>query len=495
MPTALKAQNVSKRFQATQALQNVNFHLEQGEVHALMGENGAGKSTLAKIFAGVVVPDEGEIFIAGRREIIDHPLRAQACGIGMVFQELDLFPHLTVAENMAIANPTAHERIIVQKTELESWCSRYLDQVRLSVRPDALLRDLSIGQIQRVAIARALSMNLRILLLDEPTSSLTDDGVNSLFELIAHLKGQGVSFVYVSHKMAEVSRIADTVTVLRDGMLVGTRAARELSPDDLITMMVGRKLDRKKRTEREYRTEVVLQVQDLTTSFLSGINFDLHAGEILGVAGLVGAGRSELGASLFGMRKRTGGTLLLNGEEFYPKSPAEAIHLGFCLLPEDRGCEGIFPKMSVRENASIAILKRLGRGRFREETKKVAVLQAELGVMAAPETAIANLSGGNQQKIVLARWLLAEPLVLFLDDPTRGIDVAAKEQIYSIIEQLAAKGKGIILVSSELPELWRCCNRILVLQEGRQAGIVKTQDSSQEEVMRLATGTAGLSAA
>jgi len=301
--------------------------------------------------------------------------------------------------------------------------------------------------------------------------------------------------VYVSHKMAEVSRIADRVTVLRDGMLVGTRVARELSQDDLITMMVGRKLDRKERTESRHRTDVVLRVQDLTTAFLSAINFDLHAGEVLGVAGLVGAGRSELGALLFGMRKRTSGTVLLNGEAFHPKSPAEAIHLGFCLLPEDRRSEGIFPKMSVRENASIAILKRLGRARFREETQRVAALQVELGVSAAPDTAIAHLSGGNQQKIVLARWLLAEPLVLFMDDPTRGIDVAAKEQIYCIIEELAAKGKGIILVSSELPELWRCCDRILVLQEGRQAGIVKTQDSSQEEVMRLATGTASSSAA
>jgi len=495
MPTALTALNISKRFQATQALLNVSFHLEPGEVHALMGENGAGKSTLAKILAGVIAPDEGEIFIAGRREILDHPRRAQACGIGMVFQELDLFPHLTVAENMAIANPTAREKAIVRKTELESWCSGYLEQVRLDVRPGALLRDLSIGQTQRVAIARALSMNSRILLLDEPTSSLTNDGVESLFELIAHLKSQGVSFVYVSHKMAEVSRIADRVTVLRDGKRVGTRVARELSPDDLITMMVGRALDRKLRAERDHGKSIVLHVEDLTTAFLAGINFDLHAGEVLGVAGLVGAGRSELGASLFGMRKQTRGTVLLNGKTFNPQTPAEAIHRGFCLLPEDRRCEGIFPKMSVRENASIAILERLGRAVFREETRRVAVLQSELGVSAAPETAIAHLSGGNQQKIVLARWLLAEPLVLFLDDPTRGIDVAAKEQIYGIIEELAAKGKGIILVSSELPELWRCCDRILVLQEGRQAGIVKTQDSSQEDVMRLATGTASSSAA
>lgn len=493
MSPLLEARNISKRFQGTQALRNVSFSLEKGEVHALMGENGAGKSTLAKILAGVILADEGEIFVEGEKVVIEHPLQAQACGIGMVFQELDLFPHLTVAENIAIANPAAREYAMVRKAELESWSSKYLEQVKLAVHPSCLLRDLAIGQIQRVAIARALSMNSRILLLDEPTSSLTDDGVESLFELIAHLKAEGVSFIYVSHKMAEVSRIADRVTVLRDGTLVGTRPARALSANDLIAMMVGRKLDRNERPIREPKTRVVLLVHGLRTSFLSDINFELREGEVLGVAGLVGAGRSELGAALFGMRQRLGGKVLLRGDEFRPHSPADAIQSGFCLLPEDRRWEGIFPQMSLRENASIAILKRLGTGMFMKEAHRVAQVQSRLGISAAPETAIASLSGGNQQKIVLARWLLAEPAVLFLDDPTRGIDVGAKEEIYKIIDELAEQGKGVILVSSELPELWRCCDRILVLQEGRQAGIVNTEASSQEEVMRLATGTGTLS--
>jgi ribose transport system ATP-binding protein len=492
MPPVLEARHISKRFQGTQALRDVSFSLEKGEVHALMGENGAGKSTLAKVFAGVVVPDEGEIFVEGQKVLFDHPLRAQASGIGMVFQELDLFPHLSVAENIAVANPAAQEKAVVRKHALETWSANFLGQVKLDVRPDTPLCALSIGQVQRVAIARALSMNSRILLLDEPTSSLTDDGVESLFALIEQLKGSGVSFVYVSHKMAEVSRIADRVTVLRDGAFVGTRKASELTSDELITMMVGRKLDRNERKARSGGTDVVLEIKGLTTSFLSPIDFELHAGEVLGVAGLVGAGRSELGAALFGMRSRTGGEIRLKGKYFEPNSAAEAIESGFCLVPEDRRWEGIFPQMSVRENASIVILKRLGRGMFQKESRTVSEFQKKLAVSAAPETAISNLSGGNQQKIVLARWLLAEPSVLFLDDPTRGIDVAAKEEIYKIIDDLAMQGKGVILVSSELPELWRCCDRILVLQEGRQAGIVRTEDSSQEEVMQLATGIASV---
>lgn len=494
MAPIIETRNISKRFQGTQALRDVTFSIEKGEVHALMGENGAGKSTLAKILAGVVRPDEGEIYISGKRVAIDHPLRAQQLGIGMVFQELDLFPHLTVAENLAIANPAAREVAIVRSARLRRWCCTHLEKVKLAVDPDSLLRHLSIGQMQRVAIARALSFTSSMLLLDEPTSSLTDDGVQSLFELIQQLKCEGVSFVYVTHKMAEVQQIADRITVLRDGVNVGTCSTNELTSDELIRLMVGRKLERNARPARHYGPEYVLEVEGLQTAFLQNINFQLHAGEVLGVAGLVGAGRSELGAALFGLRQRLGGTVRLRGRNFDPESPAEAIRQGFCLLPEDRRWQGIFPQMSVRENASIAILARLGRGKFQKEQEQVAELQQNLAVSASPDTAISNLSGGNQQKIVFARWLLAKPTVLFLDDPTRGIDVAAKEQIYSIIDDLAQNRQGVILVSSELPELWRCCDRILVLQEGQQAGMLVTADSSQEEIMLLATGMTPASA-
>jgi ABC-type sugar transport system ATPase subunit len=489
MPPVLEARNISKRFEGTQALHDASFSLERGEVHALMGENGAGKSTLSKIFAGVYKPDEGEIFVDGTRVTIDNPLRAQHLGIAMVFQELDLFPQLTVAENMAIGNPAAREGTIVRKRKLGAWCEGYLEQVALRVRPDALLRNLSIGQIQRVAIARALSLRSHVVLMDEPTSSLTDDGVESLFELIARLKGQGVAFVYVSHKMAEVSRIADRITVLRDGRVVGTKTTSELNTDELITMMAGRKLDRYQRPPRAVSGDVVLRVQNLSTHFLSNISFELHAHEVLGVAGLVGAGRSELGAALFGLSKKLEGDVFFDGKAFDPRGPAEAIRRGLCLLPEDRKSEAIFPQMSVRENASIAVVQQMRLARSGHEAEQVdPLVRHRLAVSAKPDAAISTLSGGNQQKIIFARWLLAEPRVLFLDEPTRGIDVNTKEQMYGIIDDFAAQGKGVILVSSELPELWRCCDRILILHEGRQAGIVSPKESTQEDVLRLATG-------
>jgi ribose transport system ATP-binding protein len=488
----LEARNVSKRFQGTQALRNVDFSLEAGEVHALIGENGAGKSTLAKILAGVVMPDTGEIFVAGQKVVIGNPLQARKLGIGIVFQELDLFTHLTVAENIAVANAAAGEEPIVRFRKLHSWCRRFLDEVELDVPPDTRLGCLSIGQAQRVAIARALSMNARVLLLDEPTSSLSDDAVDALFVLIAQLKRNGVGFVYVSHKMAELRRIADRITVLRDGIRIGTQPANERNTEDLIAMMVGHKLNQKECPERVTGPNVLLEVQGLSTEFLSDVNFSLRAGEVLGVAGLVGAGRSELGAALFGLRHNLRGKIKLNGRAFRPADPADAIRQGLCLLPEDRRSEGIFPQMSVRENASIAVLARLGGPRLlQREADRLAPFQRMLAASNSPDTAISTLSGGNQQKVILARWLMAQPSVLFLDEPTRGIDVGAKEQIYTLIDELAGQGKGIILVSSELPELWRCCDRILVLHEGRQAGIVDTSDATQQEVLRLATGTEG----
>jgi ABC-type sugar transport system ATPase subunit len=469
----------------------VDFTVTSGEVHALMGENGAGKSTLSKIIAGVIAPDSGEIFWHGEKIEIKGPIHAQQLGIGMVFQELDLFPNLTIAENLAIGNAAAREKFLVQPRELATWSEGFLQKVGLKVHPGTSLRDLSIGQVQLVAIARALSMNARLLLMDEPTSSLTDDGVESLFSLIAQLKSQGVAIVYVSHKIAEIHRIADRITVLRDGMLVGTRSAREVNAKELIAMMVGRALQQRQRPARETSSKILLDVQGLSTEFLSAIDFRLHAGEVLGLAGLVGAGRSELGAALFGLRQATG-VFRLEDSSFAPKSPAEAIEAGFCLVPEDRRWEGIFPQMSVMENATIGVLNsftKYGVLDKSQERSAEATYRNSLSVAAASaDISIALLSGGNQQKVLIARWLMAEPKVLFLDEPTRGIDVGAKEQIYALIDELAAQGKGVILASSELPELFRCCDRIMVLHEGKVAGILNTEDTSQTEIMARATG-------
>jgi ribose transport system ATP-binding protein len=491
MAALIEAKSISKRFGGTQALRDVNFSVEAGEVHALMGENGAGKSTLSRIIAGVTVPDAGEIRINGELIRIDSPQRARQLGIGIVFQELDLFPHLSVAENMALANPTAQESFLVRSDRLNEWCSDFLRRVKLPVSPRTLLQDLSIGQAQLVAIARALSMNARLIMMDEPTSSLADDSVESLFELIAELKEKGVSIVYISHKMAEVRRISDRITVLRDGALIGTRPARELSVDDLITMMVGRKLERRERPQRARAGEALLNVRNLNTRFLTGVNFQLQAGEVLGVAGLVGAGRSELGATLFGLRKITQGSIHLREKNFSPSGPQDAIAQGLCLVPEDRRWEGLFPHMTVQENATMAILGQFRSGGFvrqSRESQTVNAYRRDLAIAAPPDLQITALSGGNQQKVILARWLMAKPAVLYLDEPTRGIDVGAKEQIYGIIDELAAAGKGVIVTSSELPELFRCCDRILVLHEGRQAGVYAASKTTQEEILACATG-------
>jgi ABC-type sugar transport system ATPase subunit len=491
MSSLLEARHISKRFHGTQALRNVDFSVMPGEVHALMGENGAGKSTLAKILTGVVKPDSGEIILRGERVEINQPRRARELGIGIVFQELDLFPHLTVAENMALANSAAGEGWTVHASRLHSWCESFLRQVNLDVSPKTPVWNLSIAQSQLVAIARALSMKAQLLVLDEPTSSLAEDGVHTLFEVISRLKKEGVSFIYVSHKTAEVTRLADRVTVLRDGMLVGTISAHEFSRERLVAMMAGRELELVDRVRRPPSSDVLLDVQGLKTTFLSDLSFELRAGEVLGIAGLVGAGRSELGATLFGLRDIFAGQIMLEGEQFRPTSPAHAIREGLCLLPEDRRQEGLFPQMSVSENATIAALHRLSDRGFVNhdcERERVGRFRGILNVDAPAEAPITSLSGGNQQKVILARWLMTEPTILFLDEPTRGIDIVAKEKIYQIIDDFVTMGRAVILVSSELPELLRCCDRILVLNGGAQVAIVTADQATQEQILALATG-------
>jgi ribose transport system ATP-binding protein len=490
MAPILEARGISKRFQATQALDKVDFSVESAEVHALMGENGAGKSTLAKIFAGVTIPDEGETYFDGKRVAISDPRRARDIGIGIVFQELDLFPHLSIADNIAIGNSKAKEQFFIRRSELKEWCRQFLHQVQLDTDPDARLTQLSISQVQLVAIARALSLGAKVIFFDEPTSSLAQDDAVRLLALIKDLRGRGVSSVYVTHKMEEVQQIADRVTVMRDGKYVGTRMARDFSTDELVHMMVGRHIEvLERRVSSTLREDVVLEVRNLETDFLRGITFSVKAGEVLGIAGLVGSGRSELGAALFGMRKRKAGSVSLNGKEFAPTDPRNAIEKGFGLLPEDRKSEGLFPQLSIRENTTISVLHRFrAADRVRTETTRVTEFTEKFGMRSPIEAPIGTLSGGNQQKMVLARWFMADPAVLFLDEPTRGIDVGAKQEIYKLIEEMAAKGKAIVLVSSELPELWRCCDRILILNAGRQAGIVDPAIATPEEVIKLAAG-------
>jgi ABC-type sugar transport system ATPase subunit len=489
----LEVRGIDKRFDGVHALRGVTLSIESGEVHALMGENGAGKSTLSKVIAGVVAPDAGEMLLDGRPAAIHNPLDAQRLGIGIIFQELDLFPSLTVAENIAIGNVRVETGALARPGETARFCAPFLQQVGLSCTPNVLLDDLPIGQMQRVAIARALAMDARILLMDEPTSSLGEDDVERLFGLIRDLKSRGVAIVYVSHKMDEVFAIADRVTVMRDGQVIGTRPVSETNVDEVITMMVGRELKDLTRAPSHRTDRVALKVRGLSTAKVSDISFDLHEGEVLGIAGLVGSGRSEVGAALFGLDRRTSGHVELGGREIAPTSPSAAMEAGIGLLPEDRKFQGLMMQMSVRENTTIGVLSRWARGGIvssSAESRDAGQVLALTRVKAAsPEALISSLSGGNQQKVLFSRWLMADPAVLFLDDPTRGVDVGAKQEIHSLIADLASRGKAILMVSSELPELLRCCDRILVLHEGRCTGIVDASSATQEQIMSLATAS------
>lgn len=491
MTVVLEAKAIEKRFGATVALRNVDFTLREGEVHALLGENGAGKSTLSKILAGVEFPDRGEIRLRGVPITVANPARAQAFGIGMVSQELDMFPHLTVAENLAAGNAAIEQGIFVRPRALRQWCDPFLKQVGLKLDPDALLSTLSVSQRQLVAIARALSLRARIILMDEPTSSLSEANVEALFAVLNQLKQGGVSIVYISHKMEEIQRICDRITVMRDGARITTVDSRDATLESLIALMVGRSLQTAQRTRRT-PGDVFLDVRSLRTDYLSDLCFQVRRGEVLGIAGLVGSGRSELGAALFGLVPRSRADVVLLGRPYLPESPTDAIRAGFCLLPEERRSESIFPHMSTLQNSTIATLARFQRRAMVDTDLEKSTAEPDFHrvKLATPKlnVPVSELSGGNQQKAVFVRWLLTKPKVVFLDEPTRGIDVGAKEQIYKLIDELAGQGIGVILVSSEMPELLRCADRVLVLSEGRQAGILDVASTSQQEILAMAAG-------
>ncbi len=491
MAALLQAQDIDKRFGGIAALTAARFELRPGEVHALMGENGAGKSTLARIFAGSVRADSGQILLEGNPINLDSPLDAQRLGIGIIYQELDLFPHLTVGENLVIGNLRFAEGALVNRRAIDAFCQPFLHQLGLNLDTQTWVASLSIAQQQLLVIARALSMNCRILFMDEPTSALSEDAAERLFDVIALLKSRGVAIIYVSHKMDEIFRLCDRVTVLRDGETIGTRDIASTDRAELIRMMVGRNVDTSSRSTRMSHGPMALSVAHLTTDKLRDVSFELHRGEVLGIAGLVGAGRSELGAALFGLDRIHQGTLQLNGKSFGPKGPAQAQQHGVGLVPEDRKLQGLMLQMGVQENSTLSVLPRVSRWGFLRTSREKNLFDPTANRLrlkcASPDVAVGTLSGGNQQKALLARWLFADPDVLFLDDPARGIDVAAKEDIYQLIHELAAGGKSILLASSELTELMRCSDRILVLNDGRVAGIFSAQTVTQDAIMAAAT--------
>ena len=487
----LRTEQICKHFGGVQALQHVNVEIEAGEVHALLGENGAGKSTLGKILAGVYPPDTGKIYWDGKPVHFGSPMDAQRLGIGIIFQEIDLFANLTIEENIIVRNLHFQETILDNHKRSAEFCRPFLTKVRLGHLPgNRLLADLSTGEMQLVAIARALSFNARVLVMDESTSSLTEDAVENLFELIGELKKHGVAIIYVSHKMDEIFRIADRVTVLRDGEYVGTKRTAETDMDELIRMMVGRSIDQSRRATSFCSDEEMLRVEGLCSRKLKDVSFAVHRGEVLGIAGLVGAGRTEIGQALYGLDHLKQGRIHVKGAPYTPVSPRLAMEKGLGLLPEDRKIAGLMMQMSVYENMSMSALQRYSKYGWIDvpaEFRECAAIAARTMLKAAsPNEPVDALSGGNQQKVLISRWTLVDPDIIFLDDPTRGVDVGAKEDIYSIIAQLAADGKAVLMTSSELPELLRCCDRIMVMNEGRCVDILAAAQTTQEAIMALA---------
>ncbi len=494
----LEMKNVYKAFPGVIALNHVNLKLRPGTVHALMGENGAGKSTLMKCMFGIYSMDEGEIYLDGEKVEIHNPMDALTKGIAMVHQELQPIPERTIGENIYLGRyplKSFGPIKVVDHEKLYEDAERVLKEVNMDFNPRTKLKELSVSQMQSVEIAKAVSANCRVLILDEPTSSLTQNEVEALFAIVNDLKAKGVAIVYISHKMDEILRISDEVTIMRDGQYIGTWEAKGLTTDFIITKMVGRELTNLYPTRENVPGEVEFEVDDFTSinpKSFRHCSFNVRKGEILGVAGLVGAQRTELMEGIFGIRSKTSGTVKLNGKELTIRQPKDAIDHGVAMLTEDRRGSGILGVLSIADNISIASLNQYVEHGFLLNNKKIEELvQENIKQMntktPSSKTPIQSLSGGNQQKVLIGRWLANNPDVLILDEPTRGIDVGAKYEIYCIIADLAKQGKSIIMISSEMGELIGMSDRIMVMCDGRVTGFIDGKDATQENIMELAT--------
>jgi ABC-type sugar transport system ATPase subunit len=497
----LEAEHIDKRFPGVHALDDVSLTVIQGEVHAVVGENGAGKSTLMKILAGAYSPDRGAIRVDGDAVTIESPRAAQELGIITIYQELSLVDALSVGENVFLGDLPTRPGTSWQVDWPTVWSrsTELLDRVGLHVDPETPVRKLSVAQKQMVEIARALARNVRVLILDEPTSSLTERETEKLFEIIALLKNRGVGIIYISHRLGEVFRIAQRVTVLRDGVMVGGLAVQDATEDLLVRMMVGRDLSRLFPEARASDAPVRLEVRGLSRrGVLHDVSLSLRGGEIVGLAGLVGAGRTELARCLFGADSISEGEILLDGAKVDIRSPGHAVDLGIALVPEDRKLQALVLGMGVRENLSLPVLDRLGSplvpSRRRERALASDYIKSLRIRTPHMEQRVSALSGGNQQKVVIARWLATKPKVLILDEPTRGIDVGAKAEVHALIARLAEQGVAILMISSELPEILGMSHRILVMRSGRIVADIPREDATEELIMAAATGQADHSA-
>lgn len=493
MSNLLEMRGITKTFPGVKALDKVDFTLKKGTVHALMGENGAGKSTLMKCLFGIYTPDSGDIYIDGEKVSYKGTKDALDSGVAMVHQELNQVSMRSVAENIMLGRfPVKHGLVDSRKMYKET--KDLFDRLGLDFDPKKIIGKYSVAERQLIEIAKAVSYDAKILVLDEPTSSLTENEVEKLFEIINKLRDEGVGIIYISHKMEEILSISDYVTVMRDGQFIAENKASDLTKDEIIRLMVGRKLDATTFNADKYvRDEILLEVKNLTGKYkpsANDVSFTLRKGEVLGLAGLVGSRRTELVETIFGIRQKQSGQIILHGKEIENKSPKDAIKNGFALVTEERRATGIYPYADIRFNSTIANIKAYAKNgvvndkALKENTDRV--IESMKVKTPSQHTKIMNLSGGNQQKVIIGRWLLTDPEVLLLDEPTRGIDVGAKYEIYKLIEELASAGKSVIFISSEMAELQMICNRIMVMSNGKLAGIEDNDENlTQEKIMAL----------
>lgn len=488
----LELKHITKLYPGVVALNDVSLEVRRGEILALVGENGAGKSTLIKTCSGAITPTQGEIVINGKSFTGMTPQTSEQNGIGVIYQEFNLVGDLSVAENIFLGR-AIRKGMVIDLKAMERESKKILDSLNIKINPKTLVKTLSVGYQQMVEIAKAVSQNAKLLIMDEPSAPLTSAEVEAMFAIVDKLKAGGVSIIYISHRLDEIFRLADRITILRDGQYVTTLNTDETNKDELVKYMVGRQLTEvyPKRDEICVKDEVIFEAVNVSGNGDKNISFKIHRGEVLGLGGLVGAGRTEFAELMFGMRPKTAGKFIFKGKEISPKTPKDAIELGIGLVPEDRKKEGALLGMSIRCNINMPIYQRISKGTVINEKKEEEIAQTyrkEISIKTPTlDQLVKNLSGGNQQKVILAKWLAADSELLIFDEPTRGIDVGAKQEIYTLINHLVEQGKTVLMISSEMEKLMGMSDRILILAEGNMTGELNKSEFNQERIMQLAS--------
>lgn len=489
----IEMKGIDKSFGSNQVLKDAGFLLKDGEVHALMGENGAGKSTLMKILTGVYTKDAGTILVDGKEVVFKSPQEAEKAGIVFIYQELNVLFDLTVEENLFMGKEITKGFGICDKKAMRAKAQEIMDKMGVNIPVTATMSDLSVGQQQMVEICKALMADAKVIIMDEPTAALTASETRGLFEVVNALRAKGVSIVYISHRMEEIFELCDRITVLRDGAYVGTENIKDIDLDHVVQMMIGRTIGERFPKRQVAVGKEVLRVEGLSSGKLfHDVSFDVKAGEVVGVSGLMGAGRTEIMHAIFGNIYRDAGKIFIEGKEVNIKNPGQAIAAGIGFITEDRKTEGLLLDKSVAENIEITNLNKVANGFVLNKEKRNSIVKKGIEEFRikcfGPDHECNNLSGGNQQKVVLAKWVYTDPKILILDEPTRGVDIGAKKEIYNIINEMAAKGVAVVMVSSELPEVLGMSDRIVVVHEGKITGILDAAEADQAKVMTLATG-------